>query len=78
MTLMKQKCSENIELLLQELSSHLQKSIEDKIETITKEIYGADGIEILPAAQKQIDRYKKQVMGKVLKSGKYLTHDTSN
>ncbi|CAC5366007.1 MTHFD [Mytilus coruscus] len=38
----------------------VEKSIEEKIETIAKEIYGADGIEILPAAQEQIDRYKKQ------------------
>ena len=39
----------------------LQKSIEEKIEAIAKEIYGADGIEVLPTAQEQIDRYKKQV-----------------
>ncbi|XP_056022205.1 C-1-tetrahydrofolate synthase, cytoplasmic-like isoform X2 [Ostrea edulis] len=35
-------------------------TIEEKIETICKEIYGADGIEILPLAQEQIDRYKSQ------------------
>lgn len=34
--------------------------IEKKIEIICKEIYGADGIEVLPEAQEQIDRYKKQ------------------
>ncbi|KAL3875174.1 hypothetical protein ACJMK2_038102 [Sinanodonta woodiana] len=34
--------------------------IEEKISIIAKEIYGADGINILPAAQEQIDRYKKQ------------------
>lgn len=39
----------------------LKLSIEEKIETICKEIYGADGIEILPLAQEQINRYKKQV-----------------
>lgn len=39
----------------------LQSSIEEKIETICKEIYGADGIEILPLAQEQINRYKNQV-----------------
>ena len=38
-----------------------QESIEAKIETIAKEIYGADGIELEPAAQEQIERYKKQV-----------------
>ena len=38
----------------------LKASIENKIETIAKEIYGADGIEISPEAQKAIDRYKMQ------------------
>jgi len=38
----------------------LKASIEKKIETIAKEIYGADGIEISPEAQKAIDRYKMQ------------------
>eukprot|EP00123_Amoebidium_parasiticum_P018558 comp24240_c0_seq1/m.44814 comp24240_c0_seq1/g.44814 ORF comp24240_c0_seq1/g.44814 comp24240_c0_seq1/m.44814 type:complete len:932 (-) comp24240_c0_seq1:839-3634(-) len=41
----------------------LNKSIEEKIETIVKEIYGGDGIEILPQAQKQIDQYKNQGFG---------------
>jgi len=36
--------------------------LEKKIETIAKEIYGADGIDILPEAQEQIDRYRKQVL----------------
>jgi len=35
--------------------------IEEKIEIIAKEIYGADGIEIQDLARQQIDRYKKQV-----------------
>ena len=35
-------------------------SIESKIETIAKKIYGADGIDISPEAQVAIDRYKKQ------------------
>jgi len=39
----------------------LEQSIEEKIEIIAKEIYGADGIDISPAAQVQIDRYKAQV-----------------
>lgn len=34
--------------------------IEEKILTIAKEIYGADGIDIQAAAQEQIDRYKRQ------------------
>lgn len=38
----------------------VKSSIEEKIETICKEIYGADGIEILPLAQEQINRYKNQ------------------
>ena len=38
----------------------LKEPIETKIETIAKEIYGADGIEISPEAQKAIDRYKRQ------------------
>ena len=38
----------------------VKEPIEKKIETIAKEIYGADGIEISPDAQKAIDRYKKQ------------------
>ena len=35
-------------------------TIENKIETIAKKIYGADGIEISPEAQTAIDRYKRQ------------------
>ncbi|GFO48692.1 C-1-tetrahydrofolate synthase, cytoplasmic [Plakobranchus ocellatus] len=38
----------------------VKESIEKKIETIAKEIYGADGIELEPLAQEQIERYKKQ------------------
>merc|ERR1719278_2442248 len=38
----------------------LKESIEKKIETIAREIYGADGIEVSPDAQKAIDRYKRQ------------------
>ncbi|XP_023214132.1 C-1-tetrahydrofolate synthase, cytoplasmic-like, partial [Centruroides sculpturatus] len=34
--------------------------IEDKIEIIAKEIYGADGIELLEEAKIKIDRYKRQ------------------
>lgn len=38
----------------------VKSTIEEKIETICKEIYGADGIEIQPLAQEQINRYKNQ------------------
>jgi formate--tetrahydrofolate ligase len=31
-------------------------SIKDKIETIVREVYGGDGVDLLPAAQKQMDR----------------------
>lgn len=37
----------------------LDASIEEKIETIAKEIYGADGIEIEEEAKKQIETYTK-------------------
>ena len=38
-----------------------QLSIEEKIEIIAKKIYGADGIELEPLAQEQVERYKRQV-----------------
>ena len=38
-----------------------QLPLEEKIATIAKEIYGADGIEIQEMAQQRIDLYKKQV-----------------
>jgi formate--tetrahydrofolate ligase len=34
-------------------------TIKEKMETIAREIYGADGIEILPAAKKQISNIEK-------------------
>lgn len=34
----------------------LESSIEEKIEAVVKKVYGGDGITILPAAKKQIDR----------------------
>jgi methylenetetrahydrofolate dehydrogenase (NADP+)/methenyltetrahydrofolate cyclohydrolase/formyltetrahydrofolate synthetase len=37
----------------------LEMSIREKLETICKEIYGADGIEILPEAQAKIDLYTR-------------------
>lgn len=38
----------------------LDISIEDKINIICKEIYGADGIELSELARKQIDTYTRQ------------------
>ena len=38
-----------------------QLSIEEKIEIIAKKIYGADGIQLEPLAQEQVERYKRQV-----------------
>ncbi|XP_064621764.1 C-1-tetrahydrofolate synthase, cytoplasmic-like [Lineus longissimus] len=38
----------------------LSLSLEEKIETIAKQVYGADGIDILPDAKKQLDTYKRQ------------------
>ena len=40
---------------------NLDSTIEDKIRTIAQKIYGADDVEISEEAQKQIDRYNKQV-----------------
>ena len=34
---------------------NLDKTIEEKIATIAREIYGADGIELLPEAREKID-----------------------
>ena len=36
----------------------LEGSIEDKIEAVVKKIYGGDGITVLPAAQKQIEKLR--------------------
>jgi len=38
-------------------------SIEEKIRTIARRIYGADDIELSPLAKKQIDRYTRQGFG---------------
>ena len=39
----------------------LELSIEEKIATIAKKIYGADGIELLEEAKMKVDLYTKQV-----------------
>ena len=41
----------------------LDLPIEKKIETISKEIYGADGIELSELAQKQVETYTRQGYG---------------
>jgi methylenetetrahydrofolate dehydrogenase (NADP+) / methenyltetrahydrofolate cyclohydrolase / formyltetrahydrofolate synthetase len=41
----------------------LELPIEKKIEIISKEIYGADGIELSDLAQKQVDTYTRQGYG---------------
>ena len=41
----------------------LDKSIDEKIEIICKEIYGADGIELSEQARAQVDTYTKQGYG---------------
>lgn len=39
----------------------LEQSIEEKIDVIAKQIYGAEKVDISPAARVQIERYKLQV-----------------
>ncbi|KAI5122970.1 hypothetical protein M0805_006849 [Coniferiporia weirii] len=41
----------------------LEKPIEEKIEIISKEVYGADGIQLSELAQKQVETYTKQGYG---------------
>ena len=43
----------------------MEDSIPNKIEKIAKEIYGADGVDFLPAAEKQIKQYEKLGYDKV-------------
>lgn len=56
-------------------------SVEDKIATIAKEMYGAGEIEILPEAQKKIDTYTKQGFGNlpicIAKTQYSLSHDAA-
>jgi formyltetrahydrofolate synthetase len=57
----------------------LQTPIADKIETIAKRVYGADGVDFFPAALEKIDRYTKDGLGTVpicmAKSHLSLSHD---
>jgi len=59
----------------------LQQSIEEKIEIIAKEVYGADGIELSPTAREQIERYKAQGFNDLpicmAKTHLSLSHDAS-
>ncbi len=43
----------------------LDKSIKEKIETISKEIYGADGVDYSDLANQQIEKYEKNGFGKL-------------
>jgi formyltetrahydrofolate synthetase len=38
-------------------------TIPEKIEAVAKEVYGADGINLLPAAQEKVDRFTKDGLG---------------
>ncbi|HLF90998.1 MAG TPA: formate--tetrahydrofolate ligase, partial [Anaerolineales bacterium] len=57
----------------------LEMGIAEKIETIAKEIYGADGIEILPEAQRKIELYTRAGFDKLpmcmAKTHLSLSHD---
>ncbi|CAI5755628.1 unnamed protein product [Candida verbasci] len=59
----------------------LEPSIEDKISTIAKEMYGASEVEFLPEAQKKIALYTKQGFNKlpicIAKTQYSLSHDAS-
>ncbi|KAK5579644.1 hypothetical protein RB653_009329 [Dictyostelium firmibasis] len=58
----------------------LDKSIKEKIETIAKEIYGADGVEYLPEAEEKIKLYNSQGFDKLpicmAKTHLSLSHDS--
>jgi formate--tetrahydrofolate ligase len=57
----------------------LELPIAEKIETIAKRAYGADGIELLPAARRAIERYEQQGLGHLpicmAKTHLSLSHD---
>ncbi|HHT9120029.1 MAG TPA: formate--tetrahydrofolate ligase [Candidatus Hypogeohydataceae bacterium YC41] len=59
----------------------LEASIEEKIEIIATKMYGADGIDIMPAAREKIERYTKWGVDKVpicmAKTHLSLSHDPS-
>jgi formyltetrahydrofolate synthetase len=59
----------------------LELTIKEKLETICREIYGADGIDILPAAQAKIELYTRLGFDKLplcmAKTHLSFTHDAS-
>ncbi len=59
----------------------LELTIKEKLETICREIYGADGIEIMPAAQAKIELYTRLGFDKLplcmAKTHLSFTHDAS-
>ncbi|GAB6026043.1 C-1-tetrahydrofolate synthase, cytoplasmic [Chamberlinius hualienensis] len=59
----------------------LELSLEEKISTIAKEIYGADGVEFSPAAKTALERFKKQGFDNLpicmAKTHLSLSHDPS-
>jgi methylenetetrahydrofolate dehydrogenase (NADP+)/methenyltetrahydrofolate cyclohydrolase/formyltetrahydrofolate synthetase/formate--tetrahydrofolate ligase len=59
----------------------LEMSIKEKIETIAKEIYGADGVNFEPMAEKQIASYEKNGFGDLpicmAKTHLSISHDPS-
>jgi formate--tetrahydrofolate ligase len=42
-----------------------EATLREKIETVAKKVYGADGVDYLPAASRQIDSYEKNGFGKL-------------
>mmetsp|Transcript_3994 Transcript_3994/g.4427 ORF Transcript_3994/g.4427 Transcript_3994/m.4427 type:complete len:947 (-) Transcript_3994:54-2894(-) len=58
-----------------------EKSVEEKINAIAKEMYGAGEVEFLPEAQKKIDTYTKQGFGNlpicIAKTQYSLSHDAA-
>ena len=57
----------------------LDLPIADKIETVARRVYGADGVELLPAARKAADRYERSGLGHLpvcmAKTHLSLSHD---
>ncbi|KAF0110248.1 MAG: methylenetetrahydrofolate dehydrogenase [Chloroflexi bacterium] len=59
----------------------LEKSIKEKIETIAREVYGADGVDYLPEAEERIADYTRLGFGKLpicmAKTHLSLSHDAA-
>jgi len=54
------------------VSLSLQLPIVEKIRIIAQKVYGAQDIELSPAAQSQVERYTQQVRTPVNYAGRYL------